>query len=621
MKKKSLALVLSSLMAVTLPMVGSAEASVFEGKGAGLNGDITVAVTVDNGVITAVEVKDHNETAGVCDPAVEQLPAAIVAAGNTDVETVSGATFTSNGIIEAVNNALIEAGLAEAPKAEDTANQDPLAMSEALLEEDEAYWRSVSEKYAPEIRTLKNGIKVQRTPSEYQCYNYGHPVKNGISYNNKYLNADNRGCNACHIDLQDTMRNMDYQHPTVWNDGYYFWMDVEQCMLCHYPNHYELAPIIHGLHYGSAQESFEKMGGDCMSCHYMSTFPDHVQLWDDVKYTKFVGVNKVANVQGEFSFDQDVITDLDGMFSYNWTHSHWDNVRRAMGKNRLDLGHPEEVFNNFEFHVNGLVNEPFSVLMPDLVAEAEADNAVVTKNSKIHCTVNGQGGGGISNVQITGIPLNWLIEKAGGLKEGVTGVIVDRGDDGSFRAIPTDMFDRVLLVYKVGGEYLDGDQGMATLNWLEGNDAQIFVKQFRGYEATDEDLDYPSFFRNGWFNMTRDYQFLDGKWNKPNVSILECPDGMIIETGKPFTFEGYADAFDQPVTKIEFSMDLGQTWTSFDLEGTTADRWVYWYFTWTPESDGSYVLMVRGTDATGMVTNEEHLHKIMVTARSDMEDL
>ncbi len=105
--------------------------------------------------------------------------------------------------------------------------------------------------------------------------------------------------------------------------------------------------------------------------------------------------------------------------------------------------------------------------------------------------------------------------------------------------------------------------------------------------------------------------------NKPNVTVLKVPEGKIIETGKPFTFEGYADAFDEAVTTIEFSMDNGKTWTTFDLGQTDPRQWVYWHFTWTPESDGSYVLMARGITETGLVSEEPQ--KVMVTAKSNLE--
>lgn len=78
----------------------------YTGTGKGMHSNIAVTVTVEGGAITSVTVDSQDETPGVSDPAFEQIPADIVAAGNTDVDTVAGATLTSNGIIEAVNNAL-----------------------------------------------------------------------------------------------------------------------------------------------------------------------------------------------------------------------------------------------------------------------------------------------------------------------------------------------------------------------------------------------------------------------------------------------------------------------------------------------------------------------------------
>ena len=76
------------------------------GTGTGFGGDLKVAVTVEGGTITAVEVLSHGDTAGVCDPALEKIPAEIVESQSADVDIAAGATFTSNGIIAAVKNAL-----------------------------------------------------------------------------------------------------------------------------------------------------------------------------------------------------------------------------------------------------------------------------------------------------------------------------------------------------------------------------------------------------------------------------------------------------------------------------------------------------------------------------------
>ncbi|KPU45324.1 urocanate reductase precursor [Oxobacter pfennigii] len=77
----------------------------YEGEGDGKE-TIKVSVEVSGGKIAKIDVTEHEETEGIADAALEQIPAAIVEKNSTEVETVSGATMTSNGIIEAVNKAL-----------------------------------------------------------------------------------------------------------------------------------------------------------------------------------------------------------------------------------------------------------------------------------------------------------------------------------------------------------------------------------------------------------------------------------------------------------------------------------------------------------------------------------
>ncbi len=99
------------LLAILLLMPFSGIAEVLTGSGQGLFGEIVVDVTVTDGKIEEVAVREHQETAGIGTLAVDQIPAAIVAAQSADVDGVAGATYTSDGIKEAVANAL--AGTAE----------------------------------------------------------------------------------------------------------------------------------------------------------------------------------------------------------------------------------------------------------------------------------------------------------------------------------------------------------------------------------------------------------------------------------------------------------------------------------------------------------------------------
>lgn len=95
----------------------------YTGSANGMGGALEVQVTVEDGRITEVTVGDHRETPGISDPAIEKIPAAIVAAQSTDVEAVASATVTSTAIKAAVDAAL--SGEGGAQKAELTITLEP----------------------------------------------------------------------------------------------------------------------------------------------------------------------------------------------------------------------------------------------------------------------------------------------------------------------------------------------------------------------------------------------------------------------------------------------------------------------------------------------------------------
>ena len=63
-------------------------------------------------VFTGIEVVEHHETEGIGTLAVDQMPGRILEAQSLDVDIVSGATVTSKAILEAVTDALSQAGVA-----------------------------------------------------------------------------------------------------------------------------------------------------------------------------------------------------------------------------------------------------------------------------------------------------------------------------------------------------------------------------------------------------------------------------------------------------------------------------------------------------------------------------
>jgi len=80
------------------------------GTGKGNNGDIKVEMKVEGGKIASVQVLEHSETPGISDPAIANIPKAIVDGQTLAVDTVSGATNASNGILAAVKDCIIQAG-------------------------------------------------------------------------------------------------------------------------------------------------------------------------------------------------------------------------------------------------------------------------------------------------------------------------------------------------------------------------------------------------------------------------------------------------------------------------------------------------------------------------------
>ncbi len=83
-------------------------ANEYIGVGKGFGGDIKVKVTMNGDQIAKIEVLEHAETPGICEKAFNSLPEAIAAAQSTEVDAVAGATYSSKGLIEAVNDALAQ---------------------------------------------------------------------------------------------------------------------------------------------------------------------------------------------------------------------------------------------------------------------------------------------------------------------------------------------------------------------------------------------------------------------------------------------------------------------------------------------------------------------------------
>lgn len=108
--KKLVALTLCLLLAFAASTALAYTPGTYIASADGMNGPIEVSVTFDENAIVSVEVGANTETAGIGDAAIERLPAAIVEGQTLALEAVSGATFTSNAILTAVEHCVNQAG-------------------------------------------------------------------------------------------------------------------------------------------------------------------------------------------------------------------------------------------------------------------------------------------------------------------------------------------------------------------------------------------------------------------------------------------------------------------------------------------------------------------------------
>lgn len=515
------------------------------------------------------------------------------AAEGTATETTAAAQTAGEETTAAAQTAAEETAAAEettAVETGETGEYDPYHVAQDLA----AAMAENQLAYAPEVKTLDSGVQVQRTPSD-----------DGI-FNTYVLKADERGCAACHDSLRDVLNGLPMGHMDIRFEG-----DVDvtvvHCISCHtyspgyVPEYYKFGSLVHGLH---KNEAFTAMGGDCLSCHDMNESTGEMKLWDVEKYNVLRGIVDLdaESYEGEFAFDQTTQTDPEHMFSLNWISGFTDYMVYDDYVN--DLKEEDFPFEDWEIRVEGLVDNPYTITLGEMIETMPSQTRVLS----MHCTLDPCTGGLISTCEVTGIPVSALLEKAG-VQDGAIEVYTEPAD--GVCSYPTTLEWLAehdgLLVYEINGERLKIYQGYPVQSWMPGMGAPNFAKQVSRLVVSDEPVE-ELYTYVGWVREEEGRFF-----NKPNASIFHTKDGQIIEAGRPYTFEGFADAYDDPITAVEFSMDGGETWKTFATTGAQVGTWVYWHFTFTPEEPGAYVLKVRAVTESGLVS--ETPSTIMVNAQ------
>lgn len=112
----------------------------YMGTGVGYTGNITTQVTISGGRIADIQIASSEDTGSWFEDA-KAVVQRILDAQSTNVDTVSGATYSSQGILQAVANALKQAegtgeGAVETEPADKSALEEEVARAEGLVQDD-----------------------------------------------------------------------------------------------------------------------------------------------------------------------------------------------------------------------------------------------------------------------------------------------------------------------------------------------------------------------------------------------------------------------------------------------------------------------------------------------------
>ena len=147
---------------------GSYSDGIYTGTAKGHKGEIKVEVTVENGYISQIDILSYKDDTEFFNKARNKVIAQILDLQSPYVQAVSGATFSSNGIMNAVADALgnEETIIVEDDKPTESAVEHENAFEEGLEDEN-----VIKEETAIEIYDSKNG---SFTDGTYTGTGYGH---------------------------------------------------------------------------------------------------------------------------------------------------------------------------------------------------------------------------------------------------------------------------------------------------------------------------------------------------------------------------------------------------------------------------------------------------------------
>ena len=216
--------------------------------------------------------------------------------------------------------------------------------------------------------------------------------------------------------------------------------------------------------------------------------------------------------------------------------------------------------------------------------------------------------GAVSNGEWVGAQLRDVLTLAGIQPDAASvllvGLDVASPEDGFRYVMPVDkaMDPDTLLAYALNGETLPRDHGFPVRALVPGWVGSANVKWLGRIVVSSE----PMWTRNN----TTSYTLIGDEYLPQGESLGQPVTEQVVKSALalPWPAElsagshrlhGYAHSPSGPISRVEWSVDSGQTWNEAALSGSQPDHsWARFEFEWNAEP-GEHTIMTRATDAAG----------------------
>lgn len=216
------------------------------------------------------------------------------------------------------------------------------------------------------------------------------------------------------------------------------------------------------------------------------------------------------------------------------------------------------------------------------------------------CGTNGRGGSLVSNIPMSGVSMEYLIEQCGGLLDDSNAVVATASDGWKSFAMPVEASTYskdAYIALKYYGEELSKDDGAPMVLISLGNIGAWQVKHVEQIDFMHDDEPFTAALMGASDEPTPNYAIND-MWFQEH--------GVEAKVGEPVNLTGAMYSWNRMwgnLDTIKFSFDMGTSWVEYDVDKEVPDfdpyQWVNFSMDWTPAKAGTYLVKMAATDDLG----------------------